>query len=347
MREDDAYPAGFFDRSDPMDDAVFYRPDRLVTHIDDGAIAAVGALYAELGIDGDVLDLMSSWVSHFRAPRRRARRARDERRRAGREPAGRDHGRPRPQPRPRLPFADDAVRRGPVLRLGRLPRAPGRGVRRRGPGAAARRPVRGARSRTAASRPRPSGRGCSPTKPAGSRSCARTSSAPAGSTRRPRPCARRSTPAAIRSGRCGRPRPDGKPWWPDLGRTPIAIGPRSASPTSVVAITITTLPSPIAPSGSIFCRDRPELPYPPGPPSDPASWLSPRRSVVRRAGTWVQPSQCSGARKTPPWPQPQWLTQVEPSSSTTTSAAWAAMWPTSSAASKWNGSSLTSTRVRR
>jgi SAM-dependent methyltransferase len=39
-----------------------------VTHIDDDAIAAVGALYEELGIDGDVLDLMSSWVSHFRTP---------------------------------------------------------------------------------------------------------------------------------------------------------------------------------------------------------------------------------------------------------------------------------------
>src|SRR5205085_7455212 len=42
-----------------------------VTHIDDAAIAAVGALYEELGIEGDVLDLMSSWVSHFtRLPRR-------------------------------------------------------------------------------------------------------------------------------------------------------------------------------------------------------------------------------------------------------------------------------------
>ena len=41
---------------------------RLVTHIDDAAIAAVGELYEELGIDGDVLDLMSSWVSHFRTP---------------------------------------------------------------------------------------------------------------------------------------------------------------------------------------------------------------------------------------------------------------------------------------
>ena len=46
-------------------------PPRLVTHIDDRAIAAVGALYSELGVDGEVLDLMSSWVSHFeRAPRR-------------------------------------------------------------------------------------------------------------------------------------------------------------------------------------------------------------------------------------------------------------------------------------
>jgi len=42
-----------------------------VTHIDDGAIAAVGALYDELRIDGDVLDLMSSWVSHLnQAPSR-------------------------------------------------------------------------------------------------------------------------------------------------------------------------------------------------------------------------------------------------------------------------------------
>jgi SAM-dependent methyltransferase len=55
---------------DEGDDAEFYGPPRLVTHIDDGAIAAVGALYDELGITGEVLDLMSSWVSHFRtAPR--------------------------------------------------------------------------------------------------------------------------------------------------------------------------------------------------------------------------------------------------------------------------------------
>jgi SAM-dependent methyltransferase len=60
------FPDGFFARDDESDDRRFYAPPRLVTHIDDGAIAAVGELYDELGIDGDVLDLMSSWVSHFR-----------------------------------------------------------------------------------------------------------------------------------------------------------------------------------------------------------------------------------------------------------------------------------------
>lgn len=60
------FPDGFFARGDEADDAEFYSYPRYVTHIDDGAIAAVGALYDELGIDGDVLDIMSSWVSHFR-----------------------------------------------------------------------------------------------------------------------------------------------------------------------------------------------------------------------------------------------------------------------------------------
>ena len=63
-------PDGFFARMDESDDARFYAEPRLVTHIDDGAIAAVGELYEELGIDGDVLDLMSSWISHLRRPPR-------------------------------------------------------------------------------------------------------------------------------------------------------------------------------------------------------------------------------------------------------------------------------------
>lgn len=72
MREAGAnFSPGFFDRFDEDDDTIFYVQPRLVTHIDDEAIAAVGALYQELDISGDVLDLMSSWVSHFSiSPRR-------------------------------------------------------------------------------------------------------------------------------------------------------------------------------------------------------------------------------------------------------------------------------------
>ncbi|GAB3988573.1 class I SAM-dependent methyltransferase [Nocardioides marmoraquaticus] len=62
---------GDSDRFDESPDAEFYRFPRFVTHIDDAAIAAVTALYDELGVGGHVLDLMSSWVSHLRqAPER-------------------------------------------------------------------------------------------------------------------------------------------------------------------------------------------------------------------------------------------------------------------------------------
>jgi SAM-dependent methyltransferase len=59
------FPPGFFDRADPAPDNDFYVFPRLVTHIDDGAIAAVGDLYEELQLTGSVLDLMGSWISHF------------------------------------------------------------------------------------------------------------------------------------------------------------------------------------------------------------------------------------------------------------------------------------------
>ncbi len=67
----DPFPAGFFDRSDESGDDRFYAVDRLVTHIDDGAIAAVTELYDELGLAGEVLDVCSSWISHFATPPRR------------------------------------------------------------------------------------------------------------------------------------------------------------------------------------------------------------------------------------------------------------------------------------
>lgn len=66
--EDEGFPPGFFDRADETGDAWFYEVPRLVTHIDDAAIEAVGELYDELHVDGDVLDLMASWVSHFGRP---------------------------------------------------------------------------------------------------------------------------------------------------------------------------------------------------------------------------------------------------------------------------------------
>ena len=59
-------PAGAFGKVDGDDDAAFYAQPRLVTHIDEGAVAALTAYYAELLAPGAaVLDLMSSWVSHL------------------------------------------------------------------------------------------------------------------------------------------------------------------------------------------------------------------------------------------------------------------------------------------
>jgi SAM-dependent methyltransferase len=60
------YPEEAFRRTDEAPDEEFYRTPRLVTHIDDRAIAAVTQLYRELfPPDGEILDLMSSWVSHL------------------------------------------------------------------------------------------------------------------------------------------------------------------------------------------------------------------------------------------------------------------------------------------
>ena len=68
MSDAHGFPPGFFRRGDPSPDTAFYAFERLVTHIDDRAIATVGALYEHLGVNGRVLDLMSSWISHFRTP---------------------------------------------------------------------------------------------------------------------------------------------------------------------------------------------------------------------------------------------------------------------------------------
>ena len=62
----DPLPAAWFRRTDESPDENFYAMPRFVTHIDDGAIAAVTGLYREyFPAGGAVLDLMSSWVSHL------------------------------------------------------------------------------------------------------------------------------------------------------------------------------------------------------------------------------------------------------------------------------------------
>jgi hypothetical protein len=59
-------PGEVFRRYDETPDEEFYRTPRLVTHIDNQAIAAVTQLYREcFPPGGTILDLMSSWVSHL------------------------------------------------------------------------------------------------------------------------------------------------------------------------------------------------------------------------------------------------------------------------------------------
>jgi SAM-dependent methyltransferase len=61
-------PANAFDKVDDGDDLAFYAPPRLVSHIDDAAVAALTAYYARImPAQAVVLDLMSSWISHLPA----------------------------------------------------------------------------------------------------------------------------------------------------------------------------------------------------------------------------------------------------------------------------------------
>ena len=62
----DEFSPGAFARDDESDDAAFYAPARLVTHIDDQAISALRHFYGTAIPPGStVLDLMSSCVSHL------------------------------------------------------------------------------------------------------------------------------------------------------------------------------------------------------------------------------------------------------------------------------------------
>jgi SAM-dependent methyltransferase len=59
-------PIEAFAKIDPTDDGAFYAAPRFVTHIDTSAVRALSQFYATaLPMDGVVLDLMASWVSHL------------------------------------------------------------------------------------------------------------------------------------------------------------------------------------------------------------------------------------------------------------------------------------------
>jgi SAM-dependent methyltransferase len=63
---DTRLPPQAFRRYDESPDEEFYLLPRFVTHIDDRAIAAVTQLYREYFPEGgEILDLMSSWISHL------------------------------------------------------------------------------------------------------------------------------------------------------------------------------------------------------------------------------------------------------------------------------------------
>jgi len=66
VRGDGVLPPGAYSRDDESSDDRFYIAPRRVVHIDDGAITALGRLYADvLPAGGRLLDLMSSWRSHL------------------------------------------------------------------------------------------------------------------------------------------------------------------------------------------------------------------------------------------------------------------------------------------
>jgi len=58
----------YFQREDEEDDSFFYESPRLVVHIDERAIAAVSQCFKDqIPENSEVLDLMSSWRSHWPA----------------------------------------------------------------------------------------------------------------------------------------------------------------------------------------------------------------------------------------------------------------------------------------
>src|SRR5262245_49622017 len=63
---DHPFTPDLFTRTDESDDATFYAVPRKVVHLDEPAVAAVTAFFAEqLPPHGELLDVMASWRSHL------------------------------------------------------------------------------------------------------------------------------------------------------------------------------------------------------------------------------------------------------------------------------------------
>ena len=59
-------PAVWFEREDDEIDDVFYAQPRMVAHVDEATLSALTDFYRDfVPADADVLDLMSSWISHL------------------------------------------------------------------------------------------------------------------------------------------------------------------------------------------------------------------------------------------------------------------------------------------
>ena len=59
-------PVAWFERSDNESDDVFYEQPRMVAHVDEATLSSLTDFYRDfVPADADVLDLMSSWISHL------------------------------------------------------------------------------------------------------------------------------------------------------------------------------------------------------------------------------------------------------------------------------------------
>eukprot|EP00587_Corethron_hystrix_P006731 CAMPEP_0113301824 /NCGR_PEP_ID=MMETSP0010_2-20120614/2890_1 /TAXON_ID=216773 ORGANISM="Corethron hystrix, Strain 308" /NCGR_SAMPLE_ID=MMETSP0010_2 /ASSEMBLY_ACC=CAM_ASM_000155 /LENGTH=284 /DNA_ID=CAMNT_0000155507 /DNA_START=193 /DNA_END=1047 /DNA_ORIENTATION=+ /assembly_acc=CAM_ASM_000155 len=64
--EDPPFLPDDFSRQDPLDDGAFYTVPRLVYHIDEPAVAALTQYYRKnIESGSEILDICSSWVSHY------------------------------------------------------------------------------------------------------------------------------------------------------------------------------------------------------------------------------------------------------------------------------------------